>query len=73
MSIGYSPESPYATSLQNAGWVEYWTCCICLEDLGAIGDGDHTCPNCGGVIRCSTQMEPVKRTAMIDENGDEVG
>lgn len=35
-----------------------WTCCSCYTELGDIGEGEHTCDNCGAIIKCERETVP---------------
>lgn len=46
-----------------------WTCCACLCELGNIGEGRHTCHNCGHAVECSTEEVPSFVTRLADKDG----
>lgn len=63
-------DEPLSDRTSNPGHHDRWTCCACYSELGDIGEGDHTCSNCGGRIRCSLDYEPVCRTELLEEDQD---
>lgn len=62
---------PFADTCANAGRDDYWTCPGCYHDLGNIGSGRHTCPECERAIECEIDHQPVCVTSLVDAEGEE--
>lgn len=60
------PLKPFAECCANAGRDDYWTCPGCYHDLGDVGCGFHTCPECLREIECSLDYQPVCVTRLND-------
>ena len=61
---------PYAFTCSNPHRDDYWTCPGCYVDLGNIGKGDHTCPNCSRKIHCSVEYRPACLSRLIETEED---
>ncbi|MBL3569887.1 hypothetical protein BV509_00865 [Rhodovulum sulfidophilum] len=59
-------EEPIDTSCSNPGRDDYWTCPGCYHDLGDVGEGRHTCPECGRGIDCAIDIQPVCVARLAD-------
>ena len=47
-----------------------WTCCACYHELGDIGVGPHTCPECSHELECDIDMVPSFVTRLADKDDD---
>lgn len=57
---------PHSESCSNPGRDDYWTCPACYHDLGDVGRGRHTCPECERELECTLDSEPVCTTALVE-------
>lgn len=56
----------FATKTGNPGHTDDWICPGCYADLGNIGPGGHTCPNCGRLILCYVHIGPMCVAELIE-------
>lgn len=62
---------PFQTQCCNAHRDDYWTCPGCYHDLGNVGRGTHTCPECGRLLHCTVEYEPACYTRLAEEDQDD--
>lgn len=65
--MGYSTDDPYSDSITNPNRDDYWTCPVCISDLGNIGEGIHTCSSCGAIIECSIIHQPACKADLVEQ------
>lgn len=60
--------TPLSEKTANTGhyYPARWTCCACYHELGDVGEGEHTCPNCGHRVVCSTDHVPSYITELAE-------
>lgn len=58
-------DEPLSEHLSNPHRDDYWTCPGCYHDLGDVGSGCHTCPNCSREIECTVEMEPACHSRIV--------
>lgn len=66
MARGLKIGEPFQDVASNHGRDDYWTCPGCYYDLGDVGEGNHTCPECGRTLSCSVEYEPVCRAEIVE-------
>lgn len=64
-------DEPFADACSNSHRDDDWTCPGCYHDLGDVGRGDHTCPNCHRAIRCTVEYEPACHTHLVEAKNEE--
>jgi hypothetical protein len=58
---------PFADHCSNPGRNDYWTCPACYHDLGNVGCGRHTCPECQTEIDCTLEYEPACHSRVAED------
>ena len=61
---------PHNTHISNPGRDDYWSCPGCYHDLGDVGSGRTTCPECNREMDCTVEFEPACHSRLIEAEGD---
>ena len=59
---------PKSDHISNSNRDDYWSCPGCYHDLGNVGEGTHTCPECERTIECTVEYEPACHSRLEDQS-----
>lgn len=59
---------PLSTQCSNSGFPDRWTCPGCYTDFVGVKEGNNKCANCGRMVVCTLEYEPVCFSRLEDED-----